>query len=168
MERNYTEIVSQIREIVAREEAVLAGLAPEVVTERYNIQNRNIKMLLGHLVDSASNNQQRMVRLQYAPRCGYSMPDANVGMLVFPDYTQDNDLWIALQDYKGYDLQQLIQLWKYSNLHIAHVIEAVDQTKLDNYWLDYQGNRCTLDQMIGGYLDHLKLHMGQIHELMAR
>ncbi|MCQ2144922.1 MAG: DinB family protein [Bacteroidales bacterium] len=168
MERNYSEIVSQIREIVAREEAVLAELAPEVVTERYNIQNRNIKMLLGHLVDSASNNQQRMVRLQYAPRCGYSMPDANVGMLVFPDYTQDNDLWISLQDYRSYDWQQLIQLWKYANLHIAHIIEAVDQSKLDNYWIDYQGNRCTLDQMIRGYVDHLKLHMGQIHELMAR
>ena len=28
-----------------------------------------------------------MVRLQYAPRCGWPMPDANVGVLEFPDYT---------------------------------------------------------------------------------
>ena len=29
-----------------------------------------------------------MVRLQYAPRCGHSMPNTEMGMLVFPDYTQ--------------------------------------------------------------------------------
>ena len=119
------------------------------------------------MVDSASNNQQRMVRLQYAPRCGWSMPDADVGMLVFPDYTQDNDLWIQLQDYRSYDLHQLVQLWKYTNLHVAHLIRSVDQTKLDNYWIDYQANKCTLAQMIEGYLSHLELHLGQIHELMA-
>ena len=91
---DFTQITNGIREIVTKAEPVLLSLPDEIVSGRYNNQDRNIKMLLGHLVDSASNNQQRMVRLQYAPRCGWSMPDANVGMLVFPDYTQDNDLWI--------------------------------------------------------------------------
>lgn len=52
---------------------MLMGLAEDVITERLNHQSSSIKMLLGHLVDSASNNHQRMVRLQYAPRCGHSM-----------------------------------------------------------------------------------------------
>ena len=124
-------------------------------------------MLLGHMVDSACNNQQRMVRLQYAPRCGWSMPDANVGMLVFPDYTQDNDLWIALQDYRSYPLGQLVQLWKYANLHIAHIIDALDLSKIDNYWIDYQGNKVTLGNMVTGYLDHLRLHMADIGGLCS-
>ena len=165
---DYSFIVNGILKVIEREEPVLLGLSEDVVSTRFNNQNRNIKMLLGHLVDSASNNQQRMVRLQYAPRCGWSMPDANVGMLVFPDYTQDNDLWIALQDYRHYDWKSLVELWKCANLHIVHIIKSVDQSKLDNYWLDYRGNRCTLDGMIRGYLDHLDLHIGQIHELMSR
>lgn len=164
---DYSYIVNGILEVIEREEPVLRGLSDDVISTRFNNQNRSIKMLLGHLVDSASNNQQRMVRLQYAPRCGWSMPDANVGMLVFPDYTQDNDLWIALQDYQHYDWQQLVELWKCVNLHIIHIIKSVDQSKLDNYWLDYQGNRCTLDGMVKGYLDHLNLHIGQIHELIS-
>lgn len=162
----YDFVVEQIEKIVDEETPMLDSLTEDVVSMRFNGQNRNIKMLLGHMVDSACNNQQRMVRLQYAPRCGWSMPDANVGMLVFPDYTQDNDLWIKLQDYGSYDWSQLVRLWRYTNLHVAHLIKSMDQTKSDNYWIDYQGNKITLGQMVEGYLSHLQLHVNQIHELI--
>ena len=92
-----------------------------------------------------------MVRLQYAPRCGHSMPNTEMGMLVFPDYTQDNDLWIALQDYQHEDWQTLVMLLNLYNRHICHVIRSVDETKLKNYWIDYEGFRITLDAMIRGY-----------------
>ena len=87
-------------------------------------------------------------------------------MLVFPDYTQDNDLWIALQDYQHEDWHTLVMLLKYYNEHICHLIRSVDETKLDNYWIDYEGNRVTLAAMIRGYIGHLNLHIGQIHELI--
>lgn len=51
---------------------------------------------------------ERMVRLQYAPRCGHSMPNTKMGMLVFPDYTQDNDLWIHLHLHVG-QIHELIE-----------------------------------------------------------
>ena len=50
------------------------------ISESRNKQNRTIRQILGHLVDSASNNHQRIVRLQYNQE------------LEFPDYQQDNDL----------------------------------------------------------------------------
>ena len=125
-------------------------------------------MLLGHMVDSACNNQQRLVRLQYAPRCGWSAADANVGMLVFPDYTQDNNLWIQLQGYQQEDWDQLITLWKYYNLHMIQVIQSVDQRKWENYWIDYEGCKVTLRQMIEGYTGHIHLHLDQIHDLVGR
>lgn len=94
------------------------------------------------------------------------MPNTEMGMLVFPDYTQDNDLWIHLQDYQHEDWHTLVQLWKYANLHICQVISSVDETKLNNYWIDYEGCKVTLDAMIRGYLGHLNIHLGQIHKLM--
>ena len=145
---------------------MLLSLTDEQVSVKRNRQNRTAKMLVGHLIDSASNNHQRMVRLQYAPRCGHSMPNTEMGMLVFPDYTQDNDLWIALQDYQHEDWHTLVMLLKYYNEHICHLIRSVDETKLDNYWIDYEGNRVTLAAMIRGYIGHLNLHIGQIHELI--
>ena len=82
------------------------------------------------------------------------------------DYRQDNDLWIALQDYQNEDWNNLIQLWKFFNLHIIQVIKSVDQTKLNSYWCDFEGTKVTLQDMIEGYLSHLHLHIHEIHELM--
>ena len=94
----YQEVIDNINTVMNREIPILLSLSEEQVSVKRNSQNRTVKMLVGHLIDSASNNHQRMVRLQYAPRCGHSMPNTEMGMLVFPDYTQDNDLWIALQN----------------------------------------------------------------------
>ena len=159
-------IIDDINEVMNREIPFLLSLSDEQVSIKRNKQNRTVKMLVGHLIDSASNNHQRMVRLQYAPRCGHSMPNTEMGMLVFPDYTQDNDLWIQLQDYQHEDWQQLVMLLKLYNQHICHVIRSVDKTKLNNYWVDYEGCRVTLDAMICGYINHLNLHFVQIHELL--
>ncbi len=164
----FNDIIEEIQNIILWEEPILRGLAEEIITTRFNHQNRSIKMLIGHLTDSASNNHQRMVRLQYAPRCGHSMPNTEMGMLVFPDYTQDNDLWLELQDYQHEDWDVLISLWKYYNLHICQVIRSVNETELNNYWIDYEGNRVTLHDMIIGYTSHLNLHLGQIHELIEQ
>lgn len=162
----YQEVIDNIKMVINREIPILLSLSEEQVSLRRNRQNRTVKMLVGHLVDSVSNNHQRMVRLQYAPRCGHSMPNTEMGMLVFPDYTQDNDLWIALQDYQHEDWHTLVMLLKYYNDHICHIIRSVDEKKLNNYWIDYEGCRITLDAMIREYVNHLNLHFGQIHELL--
>ena len=154
--QDFTAITTGIARVIETEEGVLNSLSVEAITLRRNSQNRTIKQILGHLIDSASNNHQRMVRLQYSK-----------DLLFFPDYRQDNDLWIALQDYQHTDWSNLIQLWKFYNLHIIQVIQSVDKSKLDSYWCDFEGTIVTLKDMIEGYLDHLLLHVGEIHELMV-
>ncbi len=151
---DFSNITEGIRQVIETEEPILLSLNNEVISTRFNSQKRSIKQLLGHLIDSASNNHQRMVRLQYN------------SALVFPDYTQDNDRWIALQDYQHADWNNIVQLWKFYNLHIIQVISTVDHSKLDNYWTDFEGNKVTLREMIEGYLWHVNLHIGEIHELI--
>jgi len=152
---NFTNITTGIAQVLKTWESLLTSLPIEVITERRNRQNRNIKQILGHLIDSASNNHQRMVRLQYNKD------------LVFPDYRQDNDLWIAIQNYQISDWSNLIQLWKFYNLHIIQVINQVDSSTLKNTWTDFEGTKVTLEEMITGYLGHLNLHIGEIQELMG-
>lgn len=129
----FNQITDEILAILGREEAFLRALPEDVITTRFNHQGRSIKMLLGHLIDSASNNHQRMVHLQ---------------------------------DYQHEDWDTLLSLWKYCNLHIIQVIKSADPTKMDNYWLDYEGNQVTLRDMIIGYTGHLDLHIGHIHKLV--
>lgn len=137
-------------------EQKLIDLPFDTITKRRNKQNRTIKQIMGHLIDSAANNHQRMIRLQYNDK------------LDFPDYQQDNDLWIALQDYQNADWNITIQLWKYYNLHMIQVIKSVDHTKLENSWRNFEGITVTLRQMIDGYLGHIELHLGEIQELIDK
>ena len=65
MKTDFIKITKGITQIIEIWEPKLTSLEKEVITERRNKQNRNIMQILGHLVDSASNNHQRMVRLQY-------------------------------------------------------------------------------------------------------
>ena len=129
-EFDFSPITEGIYNVIETEEIVLTSLPEETITQKRNRQNRTIKQILGHLIDSASNNHQRMIRLQYSK-----------DLLFFPDYRQDNDLWIALQDYQHTDWNNLIQLWKFFNLHIIQVIKSVDQTKLDSYWCERNDRR---------------------------
>ena len=154
MARDYSHVITAIQQTLEGEIPVLQNIPEYTLREKKNSQNRTVKQLLGHLVDSASNNHQRMVRLQYNTH------------LVFPDYTQDNDRWVAIQDYQHADWPDLIQLWKYYNLHIIQVIRHVHPHTLENDWIDFEGNRVTLHQMIEGYAGHLRLHMGQIWDLI--
>jgi len=130
-----------------------------VISERRNSQNRTIKQIVGHMIDSASNNTHRMVHLQYQP-----------SPLVYPDYANfgNNDRWIAIQNYQEENWNDLIQLWKYSNLHIVHVIRNVNTDKLENEWITALNKHVSLKAMILDYLGHFELHLGEIDALINR
>ena len=135
----------------------LSALPDNVITNRKNRQNRTIKQILGHLNDSASNNTHRIIHLQY-----------QASPLIFPCYAHhgNNDRWIAIQDYQTENWEDLIQLWKYTNIHLIHVIRHVDSNKLEHEWINGLGERISLKSMILSYFEHLKLHLGEINELI--
>ena len=135
----------------------LLALDENAVVEHRNSQNRNIKQIVGHMVDSASNNTHIIIHLQYQPN-----------PLIFPDYANfgNNDRWIAIQDYQSENWINLVQLWKYSNFHIVHVINHVDEEKLENQWTSAKGENFTLKRKIIDYLRHFKLHIREIEELI--
>lgn len=151
---DFSNVTNGILRYIDVWEEKLKKLSFETILQKRNKQNRTIKQILGHLIDSAANNHQRMVRLQYNEK------------LNFPDYQQDNDLWIELQDYQNADWNIIIQLWKYYNLHMIHVINSVDHSKLNNSWQSFEDNTVTLRQMIDGYLGHIELHFNEIQELI--
>jgi hypothetical protein len=154
---DYTAIINEITSLVQTREAELASLSEEVITIPRNSQNRTIKQILGHLIDSTSNNIHRIVHLQNLP-----------SPLVFPNYATNgnNDRWIAIQDYQNEDWTNMVRLWKYSLLHLCHVIRNVDPSKLENEWIAGPGEKVTLREMINDFTYHLKLHLSEIHELI--
>jgi hypothetical protein len=153
-----TDLVSQeIITLVNAWEPVLEALSPDTFSLRRNSQNRTIKQIVGHLVDSASNNTHRIVHLQYQD-----------SPLVFPNYATfgNNDRWIAIQDYQNEEWMSLIHLWKYSLLHVSHVIKNINPDKMSNEWISGPGKNISLEGMITDFPRHLRLHLSEINELI--
>lgn len=138
-------------------EPKLSQLPEDILVNRKNSQNRTIKQIVGHMVDSASNNTHRIIHLQY-----------QASPLIFPDYANlgNNDRWIAIQNYQYEKWEDLVKMWKYSNYHIVHVINNVDMNKLDNIWISALNSPVSLKAMIIDYLRHFKLHLSEIDDLI--
>jgi len=153
----FTTNNQELLQLVQQWESKLSHLSTDVIMNRRNSQNRTIKQILGHMIDSASNNVHRIVHLQYQP-----------SPFVFPNYATNgnNDRWIAIQNYQEENWKDLVQLWKYSNLHLVHVIKNVKTEKLNNEWIAGINSIVSLKDMILDYLRHFNLHLGEIGELI--
>jgi hypothetical protein len=152
-------MIPEIISLIENWEPKLSALSEETLTTKYNKQNRTIKQILGHLIDSISNNTHRIVHLQYQK-----------SPFEFPNYATfgNNDRWIAIQNYRDEDWTNMIRLWKYSLLHYCHVSKNVDDSKLDNEWISGPDKRITLRTMIIDFPRHLKLHLSEINDLIEK
>ena len=115
--------------------------------------------IIGHLVDSASNNHQRFVRGQFQDS------------LIFAGYAQDD--WVRAGRYQDAPWEELVTLWRTFNLQIARVMEGIpDEVRLrpqlrhnfDEIGFETvpQGKPATLDHLMRDYVTHLKHHLTQI------
>jgi len=156
---DFNDITLELLRLLEKWEPLLTDLPEETVTNKRNSQNRTIKQIVGHLIDSATNNTHRIVHLQYQP-----------SPLVYPDYANlgNNDKWITIQNYQDAEWKNLVQLWRYSNAHIVHVIHNVNPEKLGNEWITALNMRVSLKEMIVDYLRHFKLHLSEINGLINR
>jgi hypothetical protein len=106
------------------------------------------KQLLGHLIDSASNNHQRFVRA--------SLQDS----LNFPGYDQNGN--VRAQHFQSADWPHLVSLWSAYNRHLAHVIAHLPEKKLQNPCRIGAENPVTLEFLATDYVNHLSHHLNQM------
>jgi len=70
--------------------------------------------------------------------------------------------WVNSQHYRTEQWDDLVNVWYFYNLHLAHIIEHIDPQSLNNVCdVDY-GKPATLQFVAGDYVKHLQHHLGQI------
>lgn len=106
------------------------------------------KQVIGHLIDSASNNHQRFVRATLQES------------LDFPGYEQDG--CVRVQAPQEADWGLLVSLWAAYNRYLAHVIAHLPESKLSTACRIGSGEVVTLDFLVKDYLRHLVHHLRQI------
>ncbi len=150
-------MAEELKELVVRWAGILESLPPETIADRRNSQDRSIRQIIGHMVDSATNNTHRVVHLQYRE-----------SPVEFPNYATygNNDRWIAIQNYQEEDWQLLVNHWKFTHLHFCHVIRNINVEKLGQQWIADTNQFVSLKDMVEDFPGHFELHIAEIEELI--
>jgi hypothetical protein len=106
------------------------------------------KQVIGHLIDSASNNHQRFVRA------------ALQTSLDFPGYDQSGS--VRVQEIQDADWQLLVALWAAYNRYLAYVIARLPASKLKTVCHIGSDEPVTLEFLATDYLTHLRHHLNQL------
>ena len=107
------------------------------------------KQILGHLVDSASNNHQRFVRALLQDE------------LTWPGYDQPGS--VHVQRYSAYSWGDLVELWASYNHFLAHVLASVPESKRGTICRIGDYAPMTLEELAIDYIRHMEHHLGQIN-----
>ena len=106
------------------------------------------KQVIGHLIDSASNNHQRFVRAMLADE------------LEFPGYDQAGN--VQAQAVQQADWLLLVSLWANYNRYLAHLIAQLPEEKMETVCRIGNREPVTLRFLAEDYLTHLLHHLGQL------
>jgi len=146
-----------LRDVVLAATPTLEAMSDADASRSSGAGSWSAKQVIGHLIDSASNNHQRFVRARFRDD------------LVFDGY--DGDQWVAAQQYANAPWPSLVTLWREFNLHLARVIETTpDEIRLQPRVHHNLGEIAfqklaeppTLDAFMHDYVDHLQHHLGQV------
>ena len=138
----------QLKEIIELARPRLMELSDQQASAKPYPEKWSIKQILGHLVDSAGNNHQRIVRMQEV---------ADIGTF---RYSQTH--WVECQHYQTEPWADLVNTWYFANRHLSHVIEHIDQDSLSHVCDVGHPELATLQVIVKEYVRHVRHHVDQI------
>jgi hypothetical protein len=126
----------------------LRALSDERASKRPAPGKWSPKELIGHLLDSATNNHNRFVR-------GILDPEVRL-----PKYEQEG--WVRVQGYATAHWDTLLLLWCLYNYHLAGVIESIPPPAVGTPCFIGDNPPMPLGELAADYVRHLEHHLGQV------
>jgi len=117
------------------------------------------KEILGHLIDSALVNHQRIIQSKLN------------NSIIFTGYNHQQ--WVTINQYQSTDWEELVTLWCALNIQLSTMIDHIPQETLDNTHTTHSyattayrplpnDQPSTLGYLIEDYFAHLHHHLNQI------
>lgn len=139
--------VNRLKVLLENIPTLLLEISEDLFSMKINSTKWSKKEILGHLIDSAANNHQRFIRVQYE----------NI-----PTIKYDQNKWNDLNHYQQLESKHIIQLWTIYNQHLLEILKRMPE---ENMCLELNvGNEInvTLQFLMDDYLLHLEHHLKQI------
>ena len=142
------QALSSLRDLLQRVPSRLERLPKDKVETRPTPSSWSPKEELGHLLDSAANNHQRIVRAQF---------ENNLAM---PGYEQNR--WVAVHAYQHRDWRELIEVWQALNRQLLAAAEAVPDSAWSRTLTVAASEPLTLQFVFEDYVTHMLHHLQHI------
>jgi len=134
-----------LQELIDRLPARLQALSSNKVEDKPAPDAWSAKEELGHLLDSAANNHQRIVRMQLEEHPA------------MPGY--DGDAWVTLHQYQRRDWPALIERWAALNSQLLAAAEAVPDSAWSRTCTIADSEPLTLQFVFDDYIHHMLEHL---------
>ncbi len=105
------------------------------------------KEIIGHLIDSATNNHHRFVRGQFE---------------TIPTIAYNQIEWNKNNYYQQMQSSQIIDFWSIYNKQILELIKQIPEEKLNNEVNTGGDNSLTIHFLFNDYVEHLEHHLKQV------
>src|SRR5246127_5439308 len=109
------QLSTRLKELIVRSERDFSGISETEATVPAIEGGWSRKQILGHLIDSASNNHQRFVRALLQDE------------LRWPNYEQEG--CVRVERFQEARWSDLVQLWASYNRFLAHLLAGVPGEK---------------------------------------
>jgi hypothetical protein len=139
------DTLQTLRELIARMPERLGALPIDKIEYKPAPNTWSVKEELGHLLDSAANNHQRIVRSQLEEKPA------------MPGY--DGDAWVDLHRYQHRDWEALIRLWAALNTQLVAAAEAVPDEQWSRTLTIADSTPLRLRFVFDDYVEHMAHHL---------
>jgi hypothetical protein len=140
--------ISSQRNLLQNIPARLKKLPEQVVERKPSPTHWSPKEELGHLLDSAANNHQRMVRAQLEDK------------LAMPGYDQNG--WVAANRYQQRPWDELVETWLALNRQLLAAAESVPESAWSHTLTVAGSEPMTLQFVLEDYIAHMAHHLEHI------
>lgn len=148
MTRTFSDVGRELQRVIDAVADDLARITDAQAAETPAVGKWSRKQIVGHMIDSASNNHQRFVR-GVQDRGGQ-----------YPGY--DQEFCVTLQRPNDVSWRVLVDLWSSYNRYLAHVIGALPANAAPYPMRVSTNPETTLLWLAADYVEHLKHHVNQV------
>jgi hypothetical protein len=142
------ESLNLLRSLLEQVPERLHAISPAAAEAKPTASAWSPKEELGHLLDSAANNHQRIVRAQFEDR------------LAMPGYEQNR--WVLIHRYQNRDWKELIVLWQALNRQLLAAAESVPDEAWSRTLTVASSEPLTVRFVFDDYLKHMFHHLEHI------
>lgn len=142
MDQQYKKIIERVHQLFA---------TCSDPNQRENDDGWTVKEILGHLLDSLSNNHQRLSR--------YIANDN----LDFPAY--DQEIFVQRAHYDTFDFKTLLSIWYLYNHFLLHMVDNIPTEHLTSTITIGDRPTITLKELVTDYFAHMELHEQQVRRI---